>query len=391
MALLLFCAVLFGVLVTAHAADVTKPQGGLLAVAYRGETTAHTPNTPEAILAAAEAGADLVSVAVTKTADGQFVLLTDAQKALVNETQTLLQMQIALFGASSSQLVPTLDAVAASLDGSAGLIVDFDVSALDALCVYLREHALTNAVFPRVALPAKTIVSFTEANDDIRLLGVYRGNVVMNADAFLKLKRLSAAGLPIVQYQNKNYFCVSFQKFTADRFSTNGNCRAMVNMTSKELCGQRDDSVTGWDDMISRGFSVIETGNIRSLCAYIAQQKETKPALLSAMETAKQTDLSALSAQSAKALSSAIAAGEGAKGENASLSARQSALSALQNALAFQVLRGENETRKGALQITTGKVLTVLFFAVLVLAVQIYMHKKQGNKGEDHYAEKEYH
>ena len=389
MALLLACAVLFGVLVTAYAADAADPQGGLIAVAFRGETTEHTPNTPEAVLAAAEAGADLVSVAVTKTADGQFVLLTDAQKALVNETQTFSQMQIALFGASSSLLLPTLETVADLLDSRAGLIVDFDISALDALCAYLREHALTDSVLPRVNLPAKTIVSFTEANPDIRLLGVYRGNVVMNADAFLL--RLSAAGLPIVQYQNKNYFCVSFQKFTADRFSKNGNCRAMVNMTKKELCGQRDDSVTGWDDMISRGFSVIETGDIRGLCAYIAQQQATKQALLSSLETAKQTDLSALRAQSAKALSNAIAAGEDAKGENASLSARQSALSALQNASATKVPRGEDETRKGALQITTGKVLTVLFFAVLVLAVQIYFHKKQGNKGEDHYAKKEHH
>ena len=53
MALLLACAVLFGVLVTAYAVDAADPQGGLIAVASRGETTAHTPNTPEAILAAA--------------------------------------------------------------------------------------------------------------------------------------------------------------------------------------------------------------------------------------------------------------------------------------------------------------------------------------------------
>ena len=61
------------------------------------------------------------------------------------------------------------EAVRALLESALG-------QALDALCAYLREHALTDTVLPRVNLPAKTIVSFTEANPDIRLLGIYRGN-----------------------------------------------------------------------------------------------------------------------------------------------------------------------------------------------------------------------
>ncbi len=392
MALLLICAVLFGVSLSAAAgfeSKLNEPQGGVLAVAHRGETTAHVPNTSDAVLAAADAGADLISVALTKTADNAFVLLADGQKALVNETQTLLQMQTALYGGFSAQKVTELTDVCEALSGRAGLIADFETEDLDALCAYLRENGLTELVLPRVFLPQKEIVRFAQANPDIRLLGVYRGNVVMNANAFLK--ELSEAGLPLVQYQNKNYFCVSFQVFTTGRFSVGGNGRAMVNMTQPDLCGRREDSITGWDDMISRGFSAVETGDISGLCAYLARSEEMLPGLRSALDAAQAQPLDSLSAQSVKALEAAIAAGEAALESNAALSVRQSALSALQNAVSFAVPAGENETRKGALQITTGKVLTVLFFAVLVFAVQVYMHKKQDQKGEDHHAKKKHH
>ena len=406
MALLLFCAVLFGVFAASAKengdasafaprtpgfrwdAALCNPQGGVLSVAHRGETTAHVPNTLDAVLAAVDAGADFVSVALSKTADNAFVLLTDAQKALVNETQTLTQMQLALFGGSSARKVTELCDVCASLTGRAGLIADFAKEDLAALCKYLRDNGLADLVLPRASLPAKEIVSFTEENPDIRLLGVYRGNVVMNADAFVK--KLSAAGLPLVQYQNKNYYCVSFQKFTTSRFSVGGNGRALVNMTRPELCGLREDCVSGWDDMISRGFSVVETGNIEGFCGYLSAREQSFAPLREAAEQAEKLALENLSSQSEKTLAAAVAAGEDALKPNAALCARQSALSALQNALQSAVPAGENETRKGALQITTSKVLTVLFFAVIVFAVQVYMHQMQENQGGNRHGKKQH-
>ena len=373
MALVLICAVLFGFSLTAFAGDGTRrledPQGGILSVAHRGETLHHTPNTPDAVVAAAELGADFVSVSLTKTA-GEFVLLTDQQKQTVPDAgqMTLLQLQTALFGAGSSEKVPTLAAVSKALSGRAGLIVDFDVAHLDALYEYLQAHELTASVLPRVTMPAKEIVAFAKGHPDLRLIGVYRGNVVMNAISHLN--RLSAAGMPAVQYQSKNYFCVSFQRFTAKRFSVDGHCRAMVNMTNPALCALRDDDLLGWDDMISRDFSVIETGDIRALCTYLQEREKTASALNAMLEAAR-------SAPESRALTAAMETGEAALSANASLSARQRALSALQNARALPAAPQEGIPKKGTLQITTGKVLTVLFFAVLVLAVQVYMHKKQ--------------
>ena len=387
MALILVCAVLFGFASAAQAAALlSDPQGGVLAVAHRGETTANEPNTLDAVLAAADAGAHFVSVEATQTADEQFVLLTAAQKAQVNEAQTLSEMQTALYGTRSAEKIYPLAEVCAELSGRAGLILDFDWNERAALAGYLHENELTDHVLLRSKVPVRDALAFYEESG-VRVLGVYGGNVVMNANAYLK--RASKAGLPLVQYQSKNYFCVSFQVFTTKRFSARGNCRAMVNMTQPDLCGQRDDSVTGWDDMISRGFSVIETGNIKGLCAYLAARDDSLASLQSALDSAKAQPLDTLSSGSARALEAAIAAGEGAARPNASLSARQSALSALQNAMTARTPKGETETKKGTLQITTGKVLTVLVFAVLVLAAEIYVYrKKEHSKGEEDYAKK---
>ena len=70
--LALLCAALFCFAFAASAADE-----GLVAVAYRGDTSAYPPNSLKAIEAAFEEGADYVSVPVQKTADGAFVLLED--------------------------------------------------------------------------------------------------------------------------------------------------------------------------------------------------------------------------------------------------------------------------------------------------------------------------
>ena len=69
----LLCAALFCFAFAASAAD----DGGLVAVAFRGDTSVYPPNSLGAIEAAFDAGADYVSVSVQKTADGAFVLLED--------------------------------------------------------------------------------------------------------------------------------------------------------------------------------------------------------------------------------------------------------------------------------------------------------------------------
>ena len=60
----LLCAALFCFAFAASAAD----EGGLVAVAFRGDTTDSPPNSIAAIEAAFDEGADYVSVSVQKTA-----------------------------------------------------------------------------------------------------------------------------------------------------------------------------------------------------------------------------------------------------------------------------------------------------------------------------------
>ena len=81
--LALLCAALFCFALAASAADA----GGLVAVAFRGDTTDSPPNSIAAIEAAFDAGADYVSVSVQKTADGAFVLLEDRALPIQCDTE----------------------------------------------------------------------------------------------------------------------------------------------------------------------------------------------------------------------------------------------------------------------------------------------------------------
>ena len=128
--LALLCAALFCFAFAASAADE-----GLVAVAYRGDTSAYPPNSLKAIEAAFEEGADYVSVPVQKTADGAFVLLEDRALPIQCDAEesnlsalTLSDVQKLhlrnLNGTVSQEPVATLEEALAAAQGKGGLVLD---------------------------------------------------------------------------------------------------------------------------------------------------------------------------------------------------------------------------------------------------------------------------
>lgn len=375
--LALLCAALFCFAFAASAADE-----GLVAVAFRGDTSEYPPNSLKAIEAAFDAGADYVSVSVQKTADGVFVLLED--RALPFQCDTaesdLSSLNLSdvqalhlrnLNGTVSQEPVATLEEAMAAAQGKGGLILDNAWDERDALHAFLQSQPPANVLLRTTESAKKALAWKTKSGSKMPVVCVYRGNVVMNAIAHWN--RLQTADMPLVQFQSKNYFNVFYQKFTAKRFHEKRSVSALAPTYDPMLCGRRPDDATGWDDLISRGFGAIETGNLRGLLAYIRQTGTERAALEALLEQAE-----AVPQDKGSALEKAYLTAIDIRSEKrASLSQLQSAQSVLQNELRHLTPADENEVRPGDWVVTPGKIIAIVVFGALLLGFDVFVYKKK--------------
>ena len=373
----LLCAALFCFAFAASAADE-----GLVAVAYRGDTSAYPPNSLKAIEAAFDEGADYVSVSVQKTADGAFVLLEDRALPIQCDAEeddlsalTLSDVQALhlrnLNGTVSDEPVATLEEALALADGKGGLILDNAWDDRDALHAFLQSQPPANVLLRTTESAKKALTWKTKSGSKMPVVCVYRSNVVMNAIAHWN--RLQTADMPLVQFQSKNYFNVFYQKFTAKRFHEKRSVSALAPTYDPMLCGRRPDDATGWDDLISRGFAAIETGNLRGLLAYIRQTGTERAALEALLEQAE-----AVPQDKGSALEKAYLTAIDIRSEKrASLSQLQSAQSVLQNELRHLTPADENEVRLGDWVVTPGKIIAIVVFGALLLGFDVFVYKKK--------------
>ena len=359
-------------------------ESGLVAVSFRGDTAEAPPNSIRAIEAAFDAGADWVSVSVQKTGDGRFVLLEDA--SLASQTDgadgTAADLDTAAVqalhyrnanGTVSADAVATLEDALAAAAGKGGLILDNAWDDRDALIAMIGSRSVAVPVCLRTLDSAKKALQWSSAADCVLgVLPVYDGNVVFNAIAHWNY--LSTAKQPLAQFQSKNYFNVFYQKFTDKRFRTAASTSALAPMYDPDLCGQRSDDAVGWDDLISRGFSAIETGNIRGLAAYIAQCAAEREALRTLSE---QLDEERVSSKGSQLEKLGVAAYWLLSDKRASLSQLQNIQSDIKTELRRQGPSGEKDTQKGSFNLTGGKIAVIVIFGALLLGFDVFVYKKK--------------
>lgn len=370
---------------------ISDNNGGILSISYRGDTAAFPKNSLEAIRAAEKAGADMVSVSLAKTRDGVIILCEDEDFPTIcntsemnvgsltyNEIQKLYMLESN--GSVSKCKIVSLETALKRHGQSAVLVLDNGWEMKDEIEALAKKCGAEKKVILRTYESSKEIIRYKQNGGMLSVLGVYKGNIVFNVISHLN--RLSKTE-SMVQYQSKNYFNVAFDNFSSKRYSSEHNARAVVPMYSKDLCGQREDNVSGWDEMIKRGFSVIETNDIGGLCAYTKNTEAESEKLRSLYEKAEKVNTVLYTQTSAKNLNTAL---ENAKTcletRNTSLGEIQSAYSFLAESLNNMKISMQFDSMKGSLNITAGKIAAVIIFGALLLAGEFYLIKMR-KKGEN--------
>ena len=362
---------------------------GLIAVSYRGDTENYPENSIEAILSAKEMGADMVRVGVQKTKDVLILAEDENIRNFCNSESESISSSYwdqdlencYLYDNSGNLTECKVASLYDALMAAEDIILILDIAPEDKDTVYdvVQYYNATDRVFFRFKESPKNIVNWVESKEvKPNVIGIYSGNIIWNAISHIeKLSEVSS----VVQYQSKNYFNVMYGSLVAGRFSAENKARGLAPTYDKELCGQREDNASGWNELVMKGFSAIETNNIKSLVAYVNAAEELEESLSELTVRAENADFEKYSDVSADNLRKAVKEAKTVLSKSvASVGELEKVNSELLLSLNRLNLSDSHESQKGALNITAGKVIAAVLVGLLLLGGQIYVHKMQSEK-----------
>lgn len=334
-------------------------QQSILCISHRGDSAEFESNTPEAVMSAFGKGAHFVSINIRKSADNELLLCNE------NETE--------IKGVTLKEMISLLDE-------DDVLILDFETGLQDEIYSLIEEENAFNSVMLRINDSAKNIAGWLkDKNVNLQVIGVYDSFVVFTAMSHIKT--LSDEGMKFVQYQSKNYFNEMFGSFVSKKLKAETDTKAIALTYDPDLCGQRSDSEDGWNDLIKKGFSVIETNNLSAFISYVEANKNIRIELAAACKKAETIEIEKYNNVSRENLEDAInTAKELLNREVVSSDEMQSSLSAIRLAVENLAFKTGEDTQKGALNITAGKVIAAVLVGAVILAAQVYTYKMQKGK-----------
>lgn len=349
LSLILFTALSVSSVIAADASDIASDfsdgKKNIICIAHRGDWHSFPENSAEAINAAAEY--DAVSVDIRLTADGKPVLMADEKvdrmsvdgegKSVSGKVSsfTLAQLKELYLRESNGGTdkkkttcrIPELKEIYETAAGRTAVMLNVQENDFKTVYDYVKALGKLDETVFRINAKPQKIIELTRDLDGVNVTGNYQGNIIFLATS--AVKKYFAANIYTIEMGSTNGNGVLYNNFLMKRFV--GSKRAMVSMVNGR-CGKRADNETGWDDLISRGYSVIETDFPAELTEYIRKTETAATDLEKNIDIYANTDLSPYTSETEKAFSSALSAAKKTLDGRSSFSELTDARSALQSA-----------------------------------------------------------
>lgn len=358
----------------------------LICISKYGNTVSFPANSAEGVLAAAQAGADMVLVRVMKTADGQIVLLSDSDLSNVCVTndgkpvnKDVTQMNYDELknyflrngsGVSSEKMtayaVPTLKGVLELVDKRTVLLIEDGWEYRNEIYDILSECNALGYTALLTDAPKSEIVKWQASKASLPLIVTkYKGTVVWNSRSYIR--KSASVGAIGVLLENKNAYSTTFSKSTVAK--TKGEIRAMIDMTDPKLCGNRQDIPVYWDDVTSRGFSMIITNNIEQFIEYRNRVEQARKNLENLLEKASDVDYELCSVSSANTLKSAVKKADAAVISSVSAMELETLYNSMNNA--YNSLQEKSEGDKATATYSSGRILAAVLVTILLVVMEL--------------------
>lgn len=349
LSLILFTALSVSSAIAADASDIASDfsdgKKNIICIAHRGDWHSFPENSAEAINAAAEY--DAVSVDIRLTADGKPVLMADEKvdrmsvdgegKSVSGKVSsfTLAQLKELYLRESNGGTdkkkttcrIPELKEIYETAAGRTAVMLNVQENDFKTVYDYVKALGKLDETVFRINAKPQKIIELTRDLDGVNVTGNYQGNIIFLATS--AVKKYFAANIYTIEMGSTNGNGVLYDNFLMKRFV--GSKRAMVSMVNGR-CGKRADNETGWDDLISRGYSVIETDFPAELTEYIRKTETAATDLEKNIDIYANTDLSPYTSETEKAFSSALSTAKKTLDGRSSFSELTDARSALQSA-----------------------------------------------------------
>lgn len=349
LSLILFTALSVSSVIAADASDIASDfsdgKKNIICIAHRGDWHSFPENSAEAINAAAEY--DAVSVDIRLTADSKPVLMADEKvdrmsvdgegKSVSGKVSsfTLAQLKELYLRESNGGTdkkkttcrIPELKEIYETAAGRTAVMLNVQENDFKTVYDYVKALGKLDETVFRINAKPQKIIELTKDLDGVNVTGNYQGNIIFLATS--AVKKYFAANIHTIEIGSTNGNGVLYDNFLMKRFV--GSKRAMVSMVNGR-CGKRADNETGWDDLISRGYSVIETDFPAELTEYIRKTETAATDLEKNIDIYANTDLSPYTSETEKAFSSALSAAKKTLDGRSSFSELTDARSALQSA-----------------------------------------------------------
>lgn len=393
LSLILFTALSVSSVIAADASDIASDfsdgKKNIICIAHRGDWHSFPENSAEAINAAAEY--DAVSVDVRLTADGKPVLMADEKvdrmsvdgegKSVSGKVSsfTLAQLKELYLRESNGGTdkkkttcrIPELKEIYETAAGRTAVMLNVQENDFKTVYDYVKALGKLDETVFRINAKPKKIIELTRDLDGVNVTGNYQGNIIFLATS--AVKKYFSANIYTIEMGSTNGNGVLYDNFLMKRFV--GSKRAMVSMVNGR-CGKRADNETGWDDLISRGYSVIETDFPAELTEYIRKTETAATDLEKNIDIYANTDLSPYTSETEKAFSSALSAAKKTLDGRSSFSELTDARSALQSAHdSLKVGAKKNVALK--FRFTPGRIIAVVLCAAAFTGGTLFLRSKR--------------
>lgn len=371
------------------ASDFSDGKKNIICIAHRGDWHSFPENSAEAINAAAEY--DAVSVDIRLTADGKPVLMADEKvdrmsvdsegKSVSGKVSsfTLAQLKELYLRESNGGTdkkkttcrIPELKEIYETAAGRTAVMLNVQENDFKTVYDYVKALGKLDETVFRINAKPKKIIELTRDLDGVKVTGNYQGNIIFLATS--AVKKYFAANIYTIEMGSTNGNGVLYDNFLMKRFV--GSKRAMVSMVNGR-CGKRADNEAGWDDLISRGYSVIETDFPAELTEYIRKTETAATDLEKNIDIYANTDLSPYTSETEKAFSSALSAAKKTLDGKSSFSELTDARSALQSAHdSLKVGAKKNVALK--FRFTPGRIIAVVLCAAAFTGGTLFLRSKR--------------
>lgn len=367
-----------------------NPDGRILSVAKQGDVSLYPENSWEGIKSAIKKGADIIEIDVSKTSDNNLVLIRDEDfsrmcvdpsgntiTAKVSQTEAWEVIAMSLRqGRGGEAKEPTechpqtLEAIVSAVGSRAVLMLNFDFDIKDEVYDEIASLGALDRVIFKIRGQAGAIKKFISAHADenIAVMGEYSGNVVFSATGYVKKMKKAGAFATMLTVKNPNG--VIFDKTVMNCFGSEH--RAAADMTDKRLCGEREDNENGWNDLLKRGYSIIETDYPGKFVEYINQYEKEKATLEKLTRKVEALDMTKYDYKTSKALEKELENSKALLSSHTSKLELNEQYSRLNGA--YMSLDAADGSANGR-TVTAGRVIAAILITALFVFSQIIVYK----------------